>query len=351
MREEQHGMEEVLANKRALMIESLVKSILSSSYELYDVVKGKDGDERVHETVTGKAFLKALKEGYGQDGARLMMYNPYLELFISALDEFSSYLGGTKSFDVADLSAVDATRMLNDLVKAMRSKGNSEEFKRNIERIRKAQTKRMNSTREYVDRLFSRHSRLLVIRLDLSYRKGMFLDSDAFDSDLERVKADWGTMKKQLDKGVPVDRPLGFIVKLEYGVLKGFHYHCLFFFAGDRYRGDVAMAYLLGEYWMHSVTAGDGRYWNCNAAKESYYQCGIGMINHYDYAARQALVDNVLEYLVKPDYHMDAQAPRRRVMFRGNMPRAISSEKRRGRPRDGERGANVPAVSLRRPGL
>ena len=76
--------------------------------------------------------------------------------------------------------------------------------------------------------------------------------------------------------------------KLEYGFLKGCHYHCIFFFDGSKVIKDAYLASLMGDYWKE-ITNDKGYYFNCNKDKLNKYKCvGVGMINHYD----EALISN-----------------------------------------------------------
>ena len=121
---------------------------------------------------------------------------------------------------------------------------------------------------------------------------------------------------------------VGYIWKLEHGPDKGFHYHMMFFFDGSKVREDGTLAKRIGQYWLNVVTNGRGVYYNCNADKSRYKNCGIGMVDHSDNVMRDGLVKAVL-YLTKMDLYMKLQTVGRGM---GKMVRPNPKDAR-GRPR------------------
>lgn len=123
----------------------------------------------------------------------------------------------------------------------------------------KASKKRSKSLEEYIDALFVEHSRMLVVRIDLSYRSGFFNKGDGFDDKLKLVRSHWAGMQRDLHKGKPVDGLLGFACKLEYGQLKGFHLHLLLFYNGSVRRQDGVLARMVGSTGETQLRMGPGR--------------------------------------------------------------------------------------------
>ena len=99
---------------------------------------------------------------------------------------------------------------------------------------------------------------------------------------------------------------VGYIWRLEYGEeSKGFHNHFFFFFDGSAVQQDITIARMIGEYWVNVITQDRDLYYNCNARKEKYERCGIGIINHHD----MQLIANLklaAQYLAKPDEYINA---------------------------------------------
>ncbi|PTU78387.1 hypothetical protein DBO86_14525 [Pseudomonas indoloxydans] len=219
--------------------------------------------------------------------------------------------------------------MLNAVVVDMRQEASCKEFKETIRRFSKAANKRVVSLNTYIDALFSKYSRMVVIRLDLSYEIGYFRGGRSLKDGLVEAKADWVKLQRDIHTGVPVDGMLGFACKLEYAHLTGFHFHLLLFYDGSLHCQDITLARSVGEHWHRVVTEGRGRYDNCNARK--YPKPGVGVISHRGTTLRQNLKGIVAEYLAKVDYLKQPSSECGRVFFRGNMPKARGCK--RGRPR------------------
>ena len=269
--------------------------------------------------------------------------NPYVELFFKCIDRIDD-LHSLKVWPTLRSGAAEAFLVrMNDLVEFVRLELSSDAFKAVMKRFRKASFKRVNSLEGYIDALFAQHSRMLVVRVDLSYQSGYVSGREDFYGDVKKVKAHWAKMQKDLHKGIPVDGLLGFACKLEYGQLKGFHFHLLLFYNGSNHRQDGVLARMIGEYWRDSITVGAGRYYNCNAVKDKYRYLGIGMISFNQLDRVSALKNRVASYLTKVDYWIRLSPESGRSFFRGNMPKLKSVK--RGRPRVHKPAQAVPRTA------
>ena len=235
-------------------------------------------------------------------------FSPYINLYLRTKNEY-------KKFD--DITFITALKkgLLSDT------------FKKEIAQQRRYASEYKKEVQNYINGLFDYRSRLLVIRIDLSYRKGLLVTphneygffkrlsikrdmNKPFVRPVQKLKflKDWSLevqrhremlikqLKKQYSKGF-----IGYMWKLEYTEMKSFHYHMMFFLDGSEHREDITIAQNIGELWGNQITQGDGLYWNCNANKDKYRNLGIGMINHNDEALRKNVLETAF-YLVKRDY-------------------------------------------------
>lgn len=169
-------------------------------------------------------------------------------------------------------------------------------FKKQLLNLSRITTRNTESMQNYIDGLFNRFSRLLVVRVDFHYREtlcdGLTLERviDDRESFLRAAKRQYLSLE-------------GLCWKLEYGKDRTFHYHMLFFFNGADVRQDVTLGRQLGELWL-STTKGEGTYFNCNADKLKYLQCYLGQINYFDHEKRVALLQ--ANYLTKTDENIIA---------------------------------------------
>ncbi|MBP5953428.1 YagK/YfjJ domain-containing protein [Pseudomonas sp. P42] len=262
-------------------------------------------------------------------------FHPYLEVFARcALTRCSDAMPwNIESYSEGELER--AVETLNQMVEDIRDEVRSSAFKRVAGDFERSSNKNFKSLVAYVDSLFMRHSRLLVLRVDLAYFSKCATVSMAKNTvTYAEVKQHKEKLLKYLQKKLLVNCFVGFAWKLEYGLHKGYHYHVMFFLDGSKVREDVTIARLLGEYWRDIVTEGRGLYFNCNAVKRKYRSCGIGMVNHSDLPMRENLTHRAALYLTKSDYYFKMVVPDKgRCFGRGVMPLLSLSGVKRGRPR------------------
>ncbi|WP_158521497.1 YagK/YfjJ domain-containing protein [Kushneria konosiri] len=174
------------------------------------------------------------------------------------------------------------------------------------------------------DSLFGCCSRLLVVRIDLGYSEtdGYYIDHET--ADYHRKK-----LCRMFHSHPMFEHLLGYAWKLEWRPKKGFHYHFVFFFDGNRVRRDIALGRSIGELWRR-LTNNQGMYFNCNhSGGSNYLYNALGDIHYSDDLKREHL-DKIAAYLTKVDEYVSL-AVKGRTFQTSSTPRA--SEKRGGRPR------------------
>lgn len=313
-------------------IDSLVKNILSrGNEELYSVVRRNNGLS-FKASFLGKKLSTVLSRGEAEFSYFFPVHNlsPYVQLLFECADRFEYKLLFSCTHALFPHEVEWAVSVMNKLVNDIRGQARSDDFKMVIRRFNRASKKRADSINRYIDSLFEKHSRMVVIRVDLAYKADYFSALD-FRQSLDQVKIDWARMQTDLYKGKPVKNMLGFACTLEYGHAKGFHFHLLLFYDGAEYRKDVTLAKLIGMHWSEGITGGLGLHYNCNKHKSSYRRPGIGIISHNDTDLILNLKEQVSSYLVKMDYWVRLFPDCGRTFFRGNMP--IINKVKRGRPR------------------
>lgn len=250
-------------------------------------------------------------------------FEPYIEMVVKYFSEYALYQ--VLPLPDFDRSVGDATAImtyLNECVDKIRQEASSKGFLSKLNNYQRSSNKNYKELTEYVDTLFECHSRLLVLRVDLSYQKQYSKTTQA------EAKRDLKHLFENARSNKLFGEMVGFIWKLEHGSEKGFHYHVMFFFDGSKVREDITLAKRIGQYWTDVVTRGRGLYFNCNAGKLAYKSCGIGMVDHTDAALRKGLRNAVI-YLTKTDLFMKLQTEGR-GMGKGLCP---SPKGPRGRPR------------------
>lgn len=218
------------------------------------------------------------------------------------------------------------THCLNLLLAEFRREVNSCEHKATCKKYKRAALKNQREAIKYVDNLFERYAKLLVVRIDFSYQDE-FKQKITSEITLRHRKR----LCKNMESNPLFEHCVGFICKLEYGKQRGYHYHALFFFNGAKVRQDIVLAKAIGEYWRDFITEGQGHYFNCNAKKEVYKTPGIGQVTYANTHLREGL-KKVVGYMAKVDTFARLSLPgNARSFWRGKM--KTLSEKRQRRPR------------------
>lgn len=189
--------------------------------------------------------------------------------------------------------------------------------------------KRMTkSAIDYDKSLFDVYSRLLVVRIDLSYK-----NEHASQMSLKEMKEDYERlMNNRRSKPSLFSNMVGHMTKFEYSPDKGPHMHNLLYFDGHNVQKDAHLSSEIGKYWNENITDGRGIYFNCNLKKDQYDKCGIGMIDYSDNEKREVLVKEVIPYLTKTDQGIHSvKSGNERAFTKGKMPRRKSAA---GRPRE-----------------
>lgn len=291
-----------------------VRKFLKSRGVAFRLTKGKVVSTRV-----GKQFSDLIERGCG-DINSVYMLEPYSQLIMDSIDwpSVSGLLRGVDKWE--DCEQVMNT--LNSIADRVRERAHTSEFKARVNSYHRSANKNYRELVKYERALFDSYSRMLIIRVDLYYRKEHCKVA-------QRVALEH---RKRLFENARSNKifkhMLGYVTKLEHGVERGFHFHCLFFFDGARVREDINLAMRVGEYWVTVITRGKGGYYNCNYAKEKYRRCGIGMVSHSNAEMREGLRLAMI-YIAKTDIFLKLKAEGR-ALTRGIMPAARSG---RGRPR------------------
>ncbi len=257
------------------------------------------------------------------------------------------------------VDATEAMRRVTDLnhrIEDLRTALRSVETARAVDNLRRGFHSNLASLTAYVDGLFERHSRLLVIRIDLGYAQGLMLNPHMAQHGV--VVSSRPEPCFPVRQSLAVERPpvtvdqigehreqllayirrgygknfCGYAWKLEYGARKGYHFHLVLFFDGAHLRQDVTIAQLIGEHWRQVITGGLGAYYNCNDPRHTYVHRCVGPLS-WDSPQRHAGLAFLCAYLLKSDLYVRLElAPGQRTFGKGGLPKLLMLT-RRGRPR------------------
>ncbi|MGZ3853418.1 MAG: YagK/YfjJ domain-containing protein [Flavisolibacter sp.] len=245
-------------------------------------------------------WIRALQTVYFQwmkakNDCWLKNLDPLLEAF--GYDSDMPYLSSTIDLPI-NASSFDVKQAL---IHYIRQDAQNPIVKKELRNFKETPKRNIKSATNYINALFDRYARLMVLRIDLGYRQSsdQLTPCDSY----ERIKQDRERLFNNMRSNHLFAHQVGYISKLEYGLDKGFHYHLLLFFDGSKFRSgsDWYWAKKICDYWEQKITQGHGLAFNCNGKKGQYHYLGIGMIGHRDTQLRSNLINHVVRYLIKPD--------------------------------------------------
>lgn len=326
-------------------VESFVDNVKHSTEAGFNEVNfstGTHSRKRLKHSTFARYFklVKAYYDCVRQHDA-YYIYSDNVQLFKDAYEELGLvHLQLTEPALYHPALGMHEFEIFNQLISNIRARCHSREFTERVIHRRREQQRKFKNYSGYVKALFKRWSRLLVVRIDLSYLVQRDEQSNRTHQivSLEQVKDDLFRLLRNKRHNAMFDALVGYIWKLEYGDLKGYHYHLILFFKGSEVRSDYHKGKEIGEYWRDVITEGRGLYFNCNGKKDDYAYLGIGMINSDsvdDAPLRFNLIDRVVRYLTKSDQYLKVKLKATdRSIGKGVMPKRISHA---GRPRQGVR--------------
>lgn len=153
----------------------------------------------------------------------------------------------------------------------------------------------LGSASTLLQNLQDKHSRLMLIRLDCSFREEYQSGISFFDVS-HYLHQLWNNRRHNS----LFEHCLGWVWRIEYAEDCQYHAHLLFIYNGHNVQRDEYYGDAIGKYWANRITRGQGCYKNCNRNKDDYVYCGIGMIDRTKTADKFSnLFTYVLPYLAK----------------------------------------------------
>lgn len=330
-------------------IMDLTRKIVASTKVLFSVKPEKQKHlAHIDSTRLGKNVLTGLKNKASDIIKHYPFheFNPYVGLFFKHSGNRNLY---GYPFDFID-EIVQTTKMvdsLNGFISDIRKDASSKTFQTTLKNFRRSSEKNFSSFNNYIAGLFKQHARMLVLRIDFGYKKEHVYEGK-FDCSVpyEEVKQDREALLSYLRKKIPLPSGsfLGYAWKLEFGLGKSYHHHVMIFLDGDKVREDVTIAKMIGDHWNTTITKDRGLYFNCNAFKEGYKQCGIGMVHFSNTFALEGLRKAAL-YMTKTDFFIKMVAPMNdRCFGKSELPQPAPTKMGRPRTKEVVQAASFPVL-------
>lgn len=213
---------------------------------------------------------------------------------------------------------------LNSLVNGILELTQKPTYKQAVQNRLERSQNQFQKGMKLINELFEVYCKLLIMRLDFALKA----ESNLSLSHLKKLMSKF--LKKILVSNGDLQGIKGHIWKLEYGIQKGYHYHCIFFMDGSKHSKDSYYAQKLGQLWK-TVTEDQGIFHNCNTSKFKYRHLAIGCISYDDEDARKNL-EILMSYLSKTDQFLIEKTLKKYRVF-GTSTRQIKKSQS-GRPRE-----------------
>jgi hypothetical protein len=256
-------------------------------------------------------------------------FNHYFEVFgrnletsiVSRIDLKRCYLSKfDKCPSETDKILQEMADDLNDFIEHIRSEVQSEKFKAEISYCLALINNHHLTVTDCIDTLFSQQPQLLVLRMDIGYKKCF---CDCYDNDQALDYYSFVTdevinffCSMEQDKSL-FEHLLGYVWKLDFSSQKGFYHHLFLFFDGSKEQDDINLSKKIGDFWVDDnlmTDDDDHLYYSYNrnsvktSCEHSRKNCGIGMINKDDIKSVKELKKEI-RYITMLDYFVRINAP------------------------------------------
>ena len=130
-----------------------------------------------------------------------------------------------------------------------------------------------NRLDDYFASLVDRHRKLLLVRVDLSYRFERSPCIQQFDRHFKKL------LSRIQNKDTIFKDQVGYAYRLEQGgKSKGYHCHLLVIYNGSERCRDAYLGQSIGELWQDKITQGNGLFYNCNQKEHKRYYEDEGVL-------------------------------------------------------------------------
>lgn len=199
------------------------------------------------------------------------------------------------------------TELAIELILEILTQSKSTRFRQQHNRLINRSKQNFRKARSYLNALFRNYTKLLVLRLDLSWKSEF-----AKDMTVEMARETFKHFMNNQRRNQLFSSCVGYIAKMEYGIEKAHHFHVVFFLDGQLSHKAEYLAQQFGKYWEAVVTKGQGMFFNCHSKKLNfpmyeYKRHGIGMVNHLDVEKRDFLLNDVIAYFCKNEQFLCAK--------------------------------------------
>lgn len=220
-------------------------------------------------------------------------FNPYITALLDAVQEHWDVLNDAVGASDPVWLMADHRAALDQVVRVTRAVTQSKKFIKKVENFDRASITDFQSGCRKLEKWFRRHSKLLIIRVDL-----YFCSEDPRWNGLPAAERAFKRLARHLREESVVPRLVGWIMRRETGFIRGVHYHLLVAIDGHRHRDGYGYAKKIGEHWVEKCCGPASSYYNCFDRREDYERDGLGVVHISDVSKLIGLRE-AMEYMTK----------------------------------------------------
>lgn len=316
-------------------VEKIADKLISNSDPVTLRIPAKDKSTWMYQvTPLGRQLFNSLVAlwGFPDSTIKGIQFPPLIELVRTVVNNYSYEsahhgLPSREIYPASELETEDITPrcqagLLNTIALAIRKKAKAKPFRSAIQHARQETQRAKKSMIAPVVRSLQACKRVLVIREDFLYR-----NDGGKQPTVEQVAKDLAKLLNNRRHNAIFCHLVGYVWKIEVGLLRGPHIHCIFLFDGNFVQKDDHHSLEIGRYWEEVITEKRGTFEACNAKKRRYRDLGIGMIHVTD-VDKLMVLGKIIDYLSKTTQAM--RSPGVRSFGTSLAPRAPKSNM--GRP-------------------
>ena len=253
------------------------------------------------------------------------VFRPAITVMLRAMRRYATRIGQEAIGSNRTTHSPELARLLHKLTRFVRRACGSWKFINAENDYGKQAQDNFDSAREFIYHLAGKHSRLLIIRIDLYYQP--YYESEKANREINNFLR-W--LRSKACKRNLLPGYCGFIIKRENGIVRGTHWHLMVICDGNLQRNAGYLTRMIGEAWAKRTSQGRGSYHNCYADRAKYEFDGLGLLNLDDWE-RMAGLRVALHYMTKQDCVLKASNDKVKNFWRSTM--RVWPGKKRGKPR------------------
>ena len=259
----------------------LASRLCRSKAPQFSVTRKPDGTHLLP-TELGEQILQLLSSCVGTIWQQYPCHalEPRIELLLECAAKRNLLFLNPACFHLGQAHLLPLVDSLNGFVQEFRKRGTTAGFKAKVLKFQAQIDKRYKAMQTYFGQLCALYPDGHVIRMDFSYLSHGFLGCEFTEEMHKTVTRHGQALLDHLNQSLG-NAVAGYAWKRDFATDRGFQYHLVAILNGPQIQELHGIEQSLGEYWCHSITGGEGLWFNCygNGCTDYHYR-GMGSLSY-----------------------------------------------------------------------